>query len=430
MKLNVFIFLFVFVVFGFQLYSQDKLPSNIDHSASKYFPEVGNQGHIGACDWFAAVYYQMTYSYNRLNNRKADSTNTFSPKFGYSFLSNAGIFPSNIRLTDVYEFVKKHGCATQEQIPYDMANGTGYTQWCVDVDIWESSIPYRISDFEYFTMNNRAFGAKKSFNHIDSYLNYMKSVLADGEILVIQSEPFVPGKTKYAAATGEVHKGDHVLIQGFNGPEHTMAIVGYNDDIWCDINNDGIEQENEKGAIKIMDSFGSDFRNRNDGAFWMLYSTVEESIFEHRVNRMFVRDNYSARFIARVTMNTARRDKVKFQFGRLKNRLNQEFETEKTFDPYSLGFNLCTAGVSLIEGGGFAYDGSKNAIDGSFAFDLTDIYLDDLSDYWCLRVYNATDDPLVVKGFEIVDQKTGKVYSCKELPKTVKYDESYFYIKM
>ena len=37
-----------------------------------------------------------------------------------------------------------------------------------------------------------------------------------------------------------------------------MTIVGYDDDIWYDINEDGKVQEGEKGAFKVANSWGDD----------------------------------------------------------------------------------------------------------------------------------------------------------------------------
>lgn len=422
---------FIVISNSISCFSQNTLPSSINLSASKYFPMVGNQGHVGACDWFASVYYQMTYSYNKFYDREADSMNTFSPKFGYSFLNNAGIFPYNIRLTDVYNFVTKHGCATLAEIPYNMADGTGYTEWCVDRKIWESALKYRIKGFEYFTMNNKAKGAAYSFEKFDAYLFEIKRLLAKGEVLVIQSEPFVEGKTVYGKVheSGQ-HKEEHVLVTGYGGPEHTMAVVGYDDDIWVDLNKDGIKQSNEIGAIKIMDSFGANFRNRNKGAFWMLYSTVESSIFEHRVNRMFIRENYSPLILARITLNTAVRDNTKFQFGRSATGKVEDADKNMVFDPYSLGYNHCTAGVSLIKADGLAYNGGKTAVDGSFVFDLTEIMNDNPEGYWYIRISNEGSEPLILKEFEIYNVTNKNVAKAQNLPVSIVNNEVFQFIKM
>ena len=84
-----------------------------------------------------------------------------------------------------------------------------------------------------------------------------------------------------------------------------------------DANNDNKVQPEEKGAIKIADSFGPEHPTpQNKGFHWMTYSTFVHSIAENRVNRLILRENYSPKIICKITLNTAERDKIKFQFGR------------------------------------------------------------------------------------------------------------------
>ena len=44
-----------------------------------------------------------------------------------------------------------------------------------------------------------------------------------------------------------------------------MTLVGYNDNIWVDINHDGKIQTGEKGAFKIANSWGADYEGGNNG---------------------------------------------------------------------------------------------------------------------------------------------------------------------
>lgn len=46
-----------------------------------------------------------------------------------------------------------------------------------------------------------------------------------------------------------------------------MTLVGYNDNIWVDINGNGIVDNGEKGAFKIANSWGND-----DGRFTVAIS--------------------------------------------------------------------------------------------------------------------------------------------------------------
>jgi hypothetical protein len=437
-RLSVVFFTLVLFLCSYGKANESDLPGHIDNSASPYFPPIANQGKIGACDWFAAVYYQMTFLYNQQYNRPANANNTFSPKFGYNILNNAGIYPYNIRLDDVYKFVQKHGAATVAQVPYDMAEGTGYLSWCTNSDIWKAALYYRIEGYEFFTYKNSAPDADKSFDNLKDYMNEIKRLLSQGEILVFQSNTdpavcrYLPAANNTVTGGDDGLEGEYILVRGNNGPDHTMAMVGYDDHIWVDLNKDGLPQDNERGAFKIADSFGmNNVPNRNKGFFWISYSTVDASIFQFRINRMLIRNNYKPKICCLITLNTAVRDEIKFQFGRNSGKVDYDASQQLVFDPYGMGYNVCTAGVSLIKGGSFAYDGSYIPCDGSFVFDLSDIaQKGDTTTEFYLRIANSSDKPLIIKNFEITDMETGIKIIDEQLPITLVKDEIYRFLKL
>ena len=53
---------------------------------------------------------------------------------------------------------------------------------------------------------------------------------------------------------------------------HRITIVGYDDNIWVDINQNGIVESGEKGAFKIANSWGTWYDN--DGFVWMSYDAL------------------------------------------------------------------------------------------------------------------------------------------------------------
>ena len=53
---------------------------------------------------------------------------------------------------------------------------------------------------------------------------------------------------------------------------HRITIVGYNDNIWVDINGDNVVDKGEKGAFKIANSYGE--TKDNKGFAWMSYDAV------------------------------------------------------------------------------------------------------------------------------------------------------------
>jgi len=53
---------------------------------------------------------------------------------------------------------------------------------------------------------------------------------------------------------------------------HAMAIVGYDDNICCDVNGNGKIEESEKGAFKLANSWGNDYGD--NGYIWVLYDAL------------------------------------------------------------------------------------------------------------------------------------------------------------
>ena len=418
--------------FASQIRAEDSIPQHIDLSDTKYFPPIFNQGDIGSCDWFAVVYYQMTYIYNKVYNRSVDSGNTFSPKLGYNVLNNGGAYPFNIRVDDVYKFSLKHGSATMADFPYDM----DYKPWCTDAEIWKKALTYRLENFTHFTCKYRDPTADYSFPDSTAWLSEIKKLLSRGEVLVIQSTTFSGSLFKAISDDTATHEddkyvGEQILYSGNNGPDHTLALVGYNDHIWVDLNDDSIVQNNEKGALKIADSYGVNSYSHNKGFLWMAYSTVPSSIWQYRVNRMTVRSNYKPKIFCKLTLNSTKRDNLRFQFGRSasNNSIDIPVDNPFVFDPNGLGYGSGTNGVSLITGANCSFNGGFDASDGNFVFDLSDIYNDNNTNYWYLKIDNNSDTPCIIKKFEITNSENTVLAQDITLPDTLINKETYRFLK-
>ena len=64
--------------------SSNAIPTSYDNSTSEYFPPIGDQGELGSCNSWAAVYYQMTFSVNKALDRPGNiSANIMSPSFSF-----------------------------------------------------------------------------------------------------------------------------------------------------------------------------------------------------------------------------------------------------------------------------------------------------------------------------------------------------------
>ncbi len=131
-------------------------------------------------------------------------------------------------------------------------------------------------------------------------LTDIKRLLARGKVLMghlyigwqdtLENPGYVdPKYRRYAEKDTDLYKQDNrefIICQlrkrDINGktfPGHSATIVGYDDNIWVDLNGDNIAQAAEKGAFKVVNSWGKD---NEMATFWVLYDALNpESALEH-----------------------------------------------------------------------------------------------------------------------------------------------------
>ncbi len=393
------------------------LPSKVDNSQSKYFPAIGNQGSIGSCTAWSQVYYQFTYAMNKSMGRETTTATTFSPKWAYN-LVNSGM-DKGTSAYEIYAVLKLQGAALWSQVPYD----SDYLSWSPEKDIWSSAGDYRISGYQRLTFGE---GDTPITGPGDQDLELIKTALNNGELLAystyissweyetLQINPAAPENTVYA---------DESIVIAQNGRKgsHRMTIVGYNDDLWADINGDGQVQEQEKGAFKIVNSWGDDFEN--DGFVWVSYDALNEISSvpgaENAADRQGIFCDITRIDVApydsdsdillTYTLNSEDRNQTRVyvtaeKFGT---------KTTKEVSPYSISL--------LDEYGKYSYDGAKNANDGTMCLDLEEVIeglnSDNFQDYtWSVEFVDEEKDGKVstVKDAKIVDRNTGNVYTRQE----------------
>lgn len=98
-------------------------------------------------------------------------------------------------------------------------------------------------------------------------MDEVKNLLTNGYILEINCNAGFDTKTNSI--------GEQCVYRTFAADGHAMTVVGYNDEIWCDINGDGIAQDAEYGAFKVANSWGPSWGN--SGFIWFSYDALNES---------------------------------------------------------------------------------------------------------------------------------------------------------
>ena len=228
------------------------LPSVVDNTLPMgpnnrtYFPKIGNQRQIGSCWAWARVYYQMTYAMNRYHDREVAPENTMSPKYAY--------YMYEIGYTTYPDI---HRALSIKDVPL--------TNFYSDVVFYDNPIAVCLNeDEELKAMSNRMI-----YIGVACDVQTIKKYLANGQILDYGSSyatwisKRVPG--------GYAHSGELIWASEIKGTGvgHALTIVGYDDNVACDLNADGYISADELGAFKIANSWGADWGN--EGFVWVSY---------------------------------------------------------------------------------------------------------------------------------------------------------------
>ena len=251
--------------------------SSVDNSKSKYFPEIDTQGSLNSCTTWATAYYQMTYAVNKALDRdgKLDE-NVMSPTWVYNLINqgeNQGTFYSDALL-----ILSEVGCVPITTVPIEnYENGDNIVSMNAYKENWLEARKYRVKEYYTIDLKNDMYDTVFTCN-TDADLDMIKKALATGEVLsattysdkwnkqTIEKSQYNMGNDKYI--------GQSIITRcdGNGYGAHRITIVGYDDNIWVDINQNGIVESGEKGAFKIANSWGTWYDN--DGFVWMSYDAL------------------------------------------------------------------------------------------------------------------------------------------------------------
>ena len=347
------------------------LPSSVDLSLSESFPSVGNQGSVGSCTAWASTYYQFGYQVASMNSwdAKNDPTKQFSPKWTYN-LCNNGINKGSLYAT-IYSVLANQGAVRYSEFaPSGVATRAEYGTWYLDTEGMKRALQYRISDYEHLCFAD-VEASTPITNSKSACLNVMKSLLNSGNVLTFQTDFGEWDYMKLSSQYNSALNGQYVCIKHYD-PDvkwsgHAMAIVGYDDNISYDLNEDGIIQNYEKGAFKIVNSWGE--RYGNDGYMWVMYDALNrvsnatnqnvpnrEPIFDDYAYNIITVEEYHLDLVAEVTISQSCRNQIKLKLGQSETDITTPQYTQNTLFNYS--------------GGAYNYSGlSTTPMEATFAFD-------------------------------------------------------------
>ncbi len=414
------------------------IPSAADNSINenaKYFPPILNQ-YGGSCACYAYVYELGSYIINQARDKSSqEKNNVLSPLFVYNFFRTGASTSNGCYSAQTPEVMLKVGAATAEYAPISTSYTNYKYTWYPTEEAWKSATDNRIESA--IRINDISHTGTPITSATDSDLEVIKTTLSSGKIIAFATG-FRTFNYTLIPTDSPSHAGEHAVdrcdyyYQSSDGSRdyggHAMVIVGYDDDIWIDVNRDGEKQTGEYGALKIANSHGTSYKNT--GFVWVAYdalnkvSSVITDADVERVNAAInagtmtgykIQNQYREDFFRRynaiytytasseesasskcrlvTTFNTTDRQDIRVVITATNKTTGQTSSYKVTvFDGYSKWSTK------------YALNGSKSATDGTIVTDLDNVISsitpDTVDDYtWSVSVTdkNSATVPLTVK---------------------------------
>lgn len=365
-------------------------PSQVDNSTLAAFPNIGNQGAQGSCVGWATTYYAMSHEYclqKGCNNKLGESV--FAPRWTYNMIN--GGQDAGSTFSSAFALLQNHGAALHAELPYSSSD---YLSWSTNEEHWRKALFTRMR-----AVTSIGIGT-------DSAIANVKQFLANGHVAVIGTY-INSWNWRTVQSTTRQGQAIAVYVNGTQGA-HAMTIVGYDDNIWVDINNNGIQESAEMGAFKIANSWGASWRN--SGSAWASYDAFRTQTSVPNFSpsgrqslafgsAVYTQDfaNAVPRLAARVRISHAKRNQISMQFG---------VSSSTSTSPQTL---ISTSAIRN-QGGAFAFNGSTTEIESSFYFDVSSLWTASSLDQhrFYLRATDSTGgSAFTVRSFEIVDPAVG-----------------------
>lgn len=303
---------------------QFPLASSVDVSESLTFPNIANQGNFESCVPWSLVYYQLTNNTCVIRNQEAKTDsgadvtqNIMSPRWIYAMTNFGRNIPTFY--AEACAALMSYGCPETDIYSRDITT-SNLSQWCVDSEIWESAFYNKPEQIMYdeFT-DNELYGGNIAGSNT---LTRIKQILSNGYVLTYSTNV---GAYNY---TQETSNGEWACRYVGTDAEvwHAMTIVGYDDDYWIDVNDNGVHDSGETGALKIANSWGTNANHYSDGYLWLSYDAIGEvsgvsgmptdrdrAIWAYYFIKPY--KEYEPIMVANVTIRAERRNQIGIELG-------------------------------------------------------------------------------------------------------------------
>ena len=307
------------------------MPASIDNTLQPYFRPLFNQSGL-ECGQAASIGLTFTYEIDCARNLAANiSQNQYATHFTYNFINGGS--DAGVSYFETWEIVKR--CGTPTSAEYGGLSTGGPARWMTGYDKYYNAMQNRISDVYAIDA-----GDAEGLNTLKNWIFNHSNTSATGGLANI----YIQYKTPDAQlATGTPEAGKWVITTWGSSPNHAVTLVGYNDSIRYDYNNDGLYTNNidingdglvnmkdwEIGGFKIANTYGGINNWGDQGFSFMMYKTMADNlgsggVWNHAAHIVKVKQQVTPKLTFKVTLKHTSRNKLRIKAGVSQNPLATE----------------------------------------------------------------------------------------------------------
>lgn len=366
---------------------EKSLPSAFDLTGSQHWPPIYRQTNW-VCNQVAASYYMMSFETNNLKNISSQNPlNCFSIYFPWN-IGNGGFGWFGDHYIITMEMMKQFGMPKFNEFPYD--NPPDSSKWMNGYSLYYSAMHNKIEDYYTIKVNSLSgITALKTWvynhggQHYGGTATFMANIADNGASLF-------PSGTPYAGA--------YVIGKCGNDALHARTIVGYDDNVCYDYNNDGQYTKTidlngdgiidvrdwEKGGFRLAESNGPTWQG--DGYMWIMYKAMADEygaggILNNSTHVIVPKIDYDPMLTVKFEIKYASRERIKISVGVASDT------TANTWD-YLIDFPLFNylGGNKYMQGGETEADKTLQA-----GLDITSL-LGKFNENACARLFFVVDE--------------------------------------
>ena len=300
----------------YSLKSGESLPYKVSSFDTKYFRPLFNQ-YGWSCNQASSIGYLLTYELNSKRDVPGNTPeNQCAPLFVFNYL-NDGVASHGVSYFDTWEIVKLHGCANYVDFP----NNNNEKRWLTGYDKYQRAMSNRI--IENYSID---VSTAEGIEILKRWLYDRGNGSDNGGLANFQ---IGSGGMEYRTLPQNTEEGGSRVIVSFGfNVGHAMTIVGYNDSIRLDLNNDlrytnhidingdGIVnvKDWEIGGVQFVNSWG--FHEKSFIMYNVLAKSLPEGgIWGNSVHVVKVNAFYEPLLTMKVKMKYNARNKLKIMAG-------------------------------------------------------------------------------------------------------------------